>query len=85
MEDVVLNARYGLKHTLKHVKNKLYVLDLDPNSTGTYRVIGFDGEDKIGNLVSAIDPEGGPYISVGDKINDMTIKSITVNGFIEFE
>lgn len=83
MESIVLNARYGYKHKLNHVKDNLWTFESDPKSSGTFRIIGFDGEDKIGNLVYAFDPEGGPFMTVGDKIDDYTIKSITCNGIFE--
>lgn len=85
METIELPARYGYNHKLEHVKDDLYVLKLDPKSCGTYRVIGFENESKIGNLVSAIDPEGGPYIYVGMNIGGRIVKSITINGLIELK
>ena len=86
MEEVIkLPARYGLVHQLRCIGEKQYLLEFDKNSTGTYRLIGKEGEDKIGFYVHAIDPEGGPFISIGSKINNFTVKSITANGVIEFE
>lgn len=85
METIKLNARYGYKHTLNHITKNLWQLNFDPKSTGTYRLIGFDGENTIGNLVYAIDPEGGPFIAVGSEIDDKIVKSITINGIIELE
>lgn len=86
MEDnIKLIARYGLTHQLKHINDKLYQLELDKNSAGTYRIIGFEGQSPITGYVYAIDPEGGPFISVGSKINNLVVKSITSNGIIEFE
>ena len=84
MEDVILlPARYGLTHKLKHLKDNLWEIEFDKNSTGTYRLIGFDGEHEIGNFVHALDPEGGPFLTVGDKVNDYVIKSISSNGIFE--
>ena len=83
MKEILLPARYGLTHKLKHVGGNLWIIEFDKNSTGTYRLIGFDGEHKIGSLVHALDPEGGPFLSVGDKINDYVIKSISSNGIFE--
>ncbi len=83
MESIILKARYGYKHKLNHIKDNLWVFDPDPKSYGTYRVIGFEGQDKIGNLVYALDPDGGPFMAVGNKIENYTIKSITRNGIFE--
>jgi hypothetical protein len=83
MKTIQLNARYGYIHSLNHIGNDLWIFQSDPKSYGTYRVIGFEGEHEIGNYVYALDPEGGPFLSVGDKIKDYTIKSITQNGIFE--
>lgn len=85
METIKLNGRYGYVHTLTNIENNLWRFDCDPESTGTFRIIGFEGEHEIGNNVSAFDPEGGPFMSIGDKIEDYTIKSITSNGIFELE
>lgn len=78
-KDIILNARYGYKHCLKHVQDNLWTLECDPKTSGYFRIIG-----DPGNIV-AIDPDGGPFMSVGDKIGDHHIKSITINGLIELE
>lgn len=85
MEEIILNARYGLKHKLVHIKDNLWDLQADPKSAGYFRIIGFAGEHEIGNMVYAIDPEGGPFLYVGDTIEGKTIKSITRNGILELE
>ena len=85
METIELNARYGLKHYLKHIGNNLWQIEFDKKSTGTYRLIGFEGEHGIRYSVYALDPEGGPFLTVGTKINDKTVKSITCNGIFELE
>lgn len=83
MEEIKLPARYGLCHKLKKVGNTLWEIELDPKSTGTYRLIGLDGEHKIGTYVHALDPEGGPFMAVGSEIEDYVIKSITAQGLFE--
>ena len=85
MEDIILSARYGLTHKLVYIGNNLWNLQIDPKSAGYFRILGFEGEHEIGNMVSAIDPEGGPFLQVGNKINGKTIKSITRNGILELE
>ena len=77
MEKIELKARYGYTHSLNHLKDNLWVFQPDPKSTGIYRIIG-----ELGNI-QALDPEGGPFLSVGDKIGNYTIKSITQNGIFE--
>lgn len=85
MESIELKGRYGYVHHLDHIKDNLWVLQIDPKAGGYFRLIGFKGEDKIGDNVSAIDPDGGPFLQVGDTINGKTIKSITRSGFLELE
>lgn len=84
MENVILlSARYGLVHKLTLMGGNLWHLDIDKKSTGTYRLIGFEGEHEVGNFVYALDPEGGPFLSVGSKIEGYTIKSISSKGVFE--
>ena len=83
MKEILLPARYGLTHKLKYLKDNLWEIEFDKNSTGTYRLIGFDGEHGIGNFVHALDPEGGPFLTVGSKVSDYVIKSISSNGIFE--
>lgn len=83
MEEIKLPARYGLCHKLKKVGDTLWEIELDPKSTGTCRLIGFEGEHSIGNYVKAFDPEGGPFLSVNSEIDDFIIKSITITGLFE--
>ena len=85
MEDIIkLHARYGYKHQLTKIGGNFWRLDIDPKSSGTYRLIGFEGK-PIQAHVSAIDPDGGPFISVGDVIDNKKVKSIAVNGILELE
>lgn len=83
MDTIVLNARYGFKHKLEHIKDNKWKLILDPNSSETYRILGFPMEHEIGEYVSAIDPDGGPFIKVDSKIDEYTVKTITRNGILE--
>ena len=78
MEKIKLNARYGYEHILKHISDNLWQLEFDPKCSGTYRLIG-----EYPDNIKALDPEGGPFLSVGGKIQDYTIKSITSNGVFE--
>lgn len=83
METIKLPARYGYCHTLEYIGNNLWQFKSDPNSGGYYRCIGFEGEHKIGPNIEALDPDGGPFMSVGDIINGYEIKSITMQGIFE--
>ena len=78
METITLPARYGYVHTLEYIGNDLWQFVPDLRSSGVYRLIG-DYPDNI----KALDPEGGPFMSVGDTINEYTIKSIRSNGIFE--
>ena len=82
METIKLPARYGYVHTLTHIKDNLWRFDSDPKSGGYSRLIGDEhGMDNI----TAFDPDGGPFLTVGSKIEDKTIKSISSNGILELE
>lgn len=85
MEDVIkLPARYGYCHTLEKMSNGKYQFIPDPKSYETYTILGFDGEHKIGQYVSALDPEGGPFMTVDSVINNKyVIKSITRDGIFD--
>lgn len=82
---IKLPARYGYTHELRHIEGNLWQFEPDKKSSGTFRVIGFEGEYHVGINCSAFDPEGGPYMSVGGKIGNKIIKSITSNGVFELE
>jgi hypothetical protein len=78
MKEIILNARYGYKHALEYIADNLWQLKLDPKALQTWRVIG-----NYPNDIKAIDPDGGPFLSVGSKINEYTIKSIMPQGVLE--
>lgn len=77
MDTIKLKARYGYTHTLSHIKDNLWVFAPDSKSCSTFRIIGNPPN------VEAFDPEGGPFMSVGGKIENYIIKSITSNGIFE--
>lgn len=83
MDTIKIPARYGLCHTLEHVTGNLWQFKQDPRSSYGYRLIGFEGEQHIGFYVSALDPEGGPFMSVDSEIDGYIIKSITIVGLFE--
>ena len=56
---ITLPNRYGLDIFLEHLQNGIYLLKGDLNRLS---VIGMNEETK--NVV-AVDPSGGPFISVG--------------------
>lgn len=78
MEIIKLPARYGYTHELTHIKDNLWLFNPDPKSAGYYRLIG-----NYPNDIKALDPDGGPFLSVGDKIKNYTIKSINSGGIFE--
>lgn len=79
METIKLHARYGYIHTLTHVNGNLWQFNADPKAPGYYRIIGEP------NHIEAFDPEGGPFLCVGGKIENKTIKSISSGGIFELE
>ena len=62
MEKITFRSRYGYEVFLKKISESRYELD------GNFRILQMTKEAD-GNIL-AVDPEGGPMISVGDKIKD---------------
>jgi len=78
---IKLLNRYGNNNYLEQIAGNCWKLVLDENNNYT-RLIGFEGENKIGSKVYAIDPEGGPFIFVGLQIDNYTVETIMSNGII---
>lgn len=62
MKEIILNARYGLKHTLNKVDDKVYKLNIDPKGGQCFRM------GKVDDKHHFIDPDGGPFMTEGEKI-----------------
>lgn len=62
MGKITFRSRYGYEVFLKKISESRYELD------GSFRILQMTKEAD-GNIL-AVDPEGGPMISVGDKIKD---------------
>ena len=77
MEKIKLASR-GVDNYLVPIDNNTYKLQTEFN----YRV-GFKGDTP--NECTFIDPAGGPFITVGDKIANRKVKAIYSNGLIKFE
>lgn len=79
--DIKLDSRYNIKNYLEYIKDKEYYLRSEIEGIRY-------GYNEDGSYYF-VDPAGGPFISVGDKINSMTVASIdfeTGKGFkINFE
>lgn len=76
MEDIIkLPTRYGIRTFLKRIpdddKSKVYLLTTDAS---TIRVIY---KNKERTIIQAIDPSGGPYISIGSNIDKHKVKNIS--------
>lgn len=77
-DEIKLESRYAHSdNRLVHIEGNKWKLKTDYN----YRLIMYEDRKHI----HAIDPEGGPFISVGSKIEGHTVKSISASGIIEFE
>lgn len=68
METISLNSRYGHKVFLKKISKSKYKLD------GTFMTLQLT-KDFEGNII-AVDPDGGPMISVGDHIREGLVSKI---------
>lgn len=58
-----LYSRYGYNNFITEDTPGTFILTLDENCGDYLRVIGNPGEE-----IEAIDPSGGPFISVGEEI-----------------
>lgn len=63
MDKIELKSRYGDIHILSKISDDEYVLN--PSDKNNYMSVIYTPEKLE---IAAIDPEGGPYISIGDKI-----------------
>jgi hypothetical protein len=71
MDKFYLRSRYGYEVFLKKISESRYELD------GSYKILQMTKEAD-GNIL-AVDPEGGPMISVGDFIrNNGIVSEITL-------
>lgn len=76
--EIKLKSRYAHSdNRLVHIEGSRWKL----KTQYTYRLIMY----KDGTTIQSIDPEGGPFMSVGTEIEGHVIKSISSDGIIEFE
>ena len=74
METIKLPNRYGLPILLEHVKDNDWELKIPPKNP--YRIIG-EKDD-----IRAVDPPGGPFITIGCKIENKTVINISNDGLL---
>lgn len=68
--------RYGIKYSFEEIQPDLYKLE---GLFDYFRYIGHEGDQELDyNDLSAIDGEGGPYVSIGDRISGKTITRIYI-------
>ena len=78
-ERIDLYNRYKANIWLQHIDEDLWKLSSsNPEDLQYMRVIY--NEDNKG--IFAIDPSGGPFLSVGSQIEQYTIKEIILEGFV---
>lgn len=82
MKEIILTSRYNDEYKLIQVEDNLYRADFGK----MYEWVRFGGSG-INNSYDYVDPPGGPFLHIGDKVNNKIIKSIKINNgiFIEFE
>lgn len=69
-EKIFLPNRYGSKIWLEPKEDNKWLLNGEDNESSYMRVIGYP--DKI----EAIDPSGGPFISLGYQVGDKIVTKI---------
>ena len=74
MKTIKLPNRYGLSILLEHIKDNDWKLKIP--SKNPYRIIGNKGN------IQAVDPPGGPFIAVGDKIENKIVVNISDDGLL---
>lgn len=74
MKTIKLPNRYGLSILLEHIKDNDWELKIPPKNP--YRIIGDNGN------ILAVDPPGGPFIAVGDKIENKIVVNISNDGLL---
>lgn len=77
--EIKLNSRYGFDNKLVQLEegSLKFKLKTDYN----YRVGFKDNPEEC----SFIDPNGGPFIEIGNEIEGHKVKAIYSNGIVEFE
>lgn len=73
--DLTSRNRYREEVYLQQIKDTNYYSLVCPY---TYRIIGE-------NPIQAIDPSGGPFLSVGDLVGNKKIVNISRDGILELE
>lgn len=74
MKTIKLPNRYGLSILLEYIKDNDWKLKIPPKNP--YRIIG-DNDN-----IRAVDPPGGPFIAVGDKIENKIVVNISNDGLL---
>lgn len=77
MKKIYLSNRYGYRNVLVNTHANEWELNFDKNSPNSLRVIYNDASMKD---IYAVDPDGGPMISIGTKFENDG-KEIEVKGF----
>ena len=68
--------RYKNKWCIEHIKNERYLLNMSEDALKFCRFGGMPGKDLDKYNLGYIDPVGGPFITIGDKIDDKPIMRI---------
>lgn len=79
MEKIKLYNRYNEDNYLQHIESDKWQLVLGNEKDNDYiRILGQEGKHEIDhNDLYAVDPPGGPFISVGSKIAGKEVYKIT--------
>lgn len=78
MKEIILKSRDNIDNRLIQINEKSLKFKLKTDYN--YR-IGF--KDNAMTIGAFIDPAGGPFISIGDKLEGYTVKAIYNDGTIE--
>ena len=70
MKDIELNNRYGDKNYLQYIAPNKYKLVLNSEVKDYCRYVYADGCSFGDNEYYAVDPSGGPFLSIGSRINE---------------
>ena len=78
-KDIKLGSRYGHQHTLRHMPDEgENVYRYEPAQDWMPIYTGYDTYDKEAdtNELAYVDTDGGPWLTIGSKVGDLTVKRI---------
>lgn len=82
MKEIKLPNRDGADLKLVNTKDNIWKFEVDSEHEFVLTYLRIIGKEFASNMEDpnnweALDPSGGPFLSIGDKLDDLTIKGFT--------